>query len=125
MKKNIETIFKVCIRKNAAWMSAYFLGLATVPVMVAIPPFGSQTPPENVPTDLAQAVMNIINFVLGISSMIAVLMIIYAGFLYLVSGGNEDAVDRARRTMANAIIGLFIIGLAYAIVNVVITVISA
>lgn len=125
MKKNINKIGRFVSKKNVVIMSAYFLGVLTVPLIAVFPPFGTQTPPENVPTDLRQAVMNIINFILGISSMIAVLMIIYSGVLFMVSGGNEDALDRARRTMANAIIGIFIIGLGYAIVNVVIMVISA
>jgi hypothetical protein len=44
-------------------------------------------------------------------------MIIYAGFRYVSSGGNDDAVKGAKNTILYAIIGLVIVALAQIIVH--------
>lgn len=125
MEKKDNKIFRFSVKKNAAVVSAYVFGLITIPILTVIPSFGIKRPPANVPTDLVQAVLNITNYALGLAISIATLMIMYAGVLYMVSGGNEEAADRARKTLANAIVGIIIMGLAYAIVNVIVIVISA
>lgn len=94
-------------------------------ILVTLPVFGERHAPANVQTDLIQVMMNITNYILGVVSMIAVLMIVYSGLMYLTSGGNDDAVENAKRTLSNAIIGLIIVGLAYAIVTVVVFVITS
>jgi len=94
-----------------------------VPALIIIPGWGTTNKPENVPTDFRQAIMNLTNFILGLVAVIATLMIIYGGVLYLTSLGNEEASAVAKRTIANAIVGIFITGLAYAAVIVVTNVI--
>lgn len=81
--------------------------------------WGTTDKPSNVPTDIRQAVLNITNYVLGFVAIIATLMVVYGGVLYLTSLGNEEAAATARRTIANAIIGIFLAGLAYAMVQVI------
>jgi hypothetical protein len=93
--------------------------------LITIPVFGERYAPANVQTDLVQAVMNITNYILGVVAMIAVLMIIYSGLMYLTSGGNDERIEAARKTFSNAIIGMVIVGLAYAIAIIVVFVISA
>lgn len=58
----------------------------------------------------------IINIALSILSIIAVALVIYAGFLWMTSGGDEDKIDKAKRTLKNAVIGLIIILVAWGIV---------
>ncbi|MEK7496778.1 MAG: pilin [Patescibacteria group bacterium] len=72
-------------------------------------------PTESVePTKVASA---IINTVLGIVGVLAVVMIIYGGFLWLTSGGNEEKLSQAKTLLQNVVIGLFIILASYAIAN--------
>lgn len=71
---------------------------------------------KGVPKDINLALSNLVNLILGFITMIAVLVIIYGGVLYLTSMGNEDASKKAKQTIASGIIGLVICGLAYAIV---------
>ena len=71
-------------------------------------------------TDLKQTVLNIITFVLGLLGLIAVVMILYGGFIWLTAGGNEDKVGSAKKIISAAIVGLIIVLLAWAIVNFVI-----
>ena len=66
--------------------------------------------------DLKDTVINIIQWVLGILSLVAVVMIIFGGFTWMTAGGAEDKVDQAKRIITAAVIGLIIILLAWAIV---------
>jgi hypothetical protein len=85
--------------------------------------WGAKSAPTNVPTDIRGAIMNVTNWILGFVSIIATLIVIYGGVLYLTAAGNEEAVEKAKKTMSYGIIGVVICGLAYAIVIVVSTVI--
>lgn len=66
--------------------------------------------------DLKQSIINIINLALGLMSLVAVVMIIIGGFTWLTSGGNEEKVDKAKKTISAAVIGMVIIMVAWAIV---------
>ena len=55
-----------------------------------------------------------INLILGFLGVIFVILIIYAGFLYMTARGNDEQVGRAQNYIKNAIIGLIIILTAYA-----------
>ncbi len=85
--------------------------------------WGANCAPMKVPTDIRQAIMNVTNWILGFVAIIATLIVIYGGVLYLTAAGNEEAVEKAKKTISYGIIGIVICGLAYAIVIVVSTVI--
>ncbi len=55
---------------------------------------------------------------------ISVIMLIYGGFRYVISGGDSKKVTDAKNTILYAIIGLIISMLAYAIVRFVIGAVS-
>jgi len=85
--------------------------------------WGYSNPPANVQTDIESAIMNITNYILGFIAIIATLIVIYGGVLYLTAAGNDDQVGTAKKTIAAGVIGMVIAGLAYALVIVVSTVI--
>ena len=62
----------------------------------------------------------ITNTVLYAVGIVSVIMLIYGGLRYVVSGGDSKKVTDAKNTIMYAIIGLIISILAYAIVNFVI-----
>lgn len=64
------------------------------------------------------------NTLLLIIGIISVIMLIYGGFRYIVSGGDNKKVTDAKNTILYAIIGLIISLLAYAIINFVIAAIT-
>ncbi|MDD3285652.1 MAG: Ig-like domain-containing protein [Patescibacteria group bacterium] len=68
-------------------------------------------------TDPRIIVARIINIALLFLGVIAVGLIIYAGFLWMTSGGSEDKIDQAKNILKNAIIGLVIILSAWGIVS--------
>lgn len=64
-----------------------------------------------------QIVMKIIQIALSFLGFIAVVIVIYAGFLWMTSGGNEDRITEAKRWLRNGVIGLLIILSAWGIVT--------
>lgn len=72
-------------------------------------------------TDIRVVVANIIRVALGILGIVLVVLVIYAGFLWMTAAGNEDQISTAKQFMTNAAIGLAIILSAYAIVSFVIS----
>ncbi|MFA5188217.1 MAG: hypothetical protein WC460_02550 [Patescibacteria group bacterium] len=59
----------------------------------------------------------IIQTLLGLLGIISVAMILYAGFLYLTSQGQEPVLKKAKGILTTAIIGIVIILSAYAIAS--------
>ena len=66
--------------------------------------------------DAENIITTVINWVLGIAALIAVLMLIVGGILYVTAAGNSDRAKQARQTILYAVIGLIVIVLAYFIV---------
>jgi len=59
----------------------------------------------------------IIQYFLGFLGVIALILILYGGFIYMTSGGEEEKVGKAKKYIINAIIGLVIILSAFAITS--------
>ena len=117
MKKSIKALV-------ASSVAAYTLVYATgITFAATISGWGTEEKPSGVPTDIRAAIMNVTNWILGFIAIVATLVIIYGGVLYLTAGGNEDNVGAAKKTISYGIIGIVIAGLAYAMVIVVSTVI--
>lgn len=66
-------------------------------------------------------VAKIIRVGLGLLGTIAVVLVIYAGFLWMTAAGNEDKIKRAKDILKAAVIGLVIILSAFAITSFVIS----
>jgi cytochrome bd-type quinol oxidase subunit 2 len=62
----------------------------------------------------------ITNTILFIVGALSVIMLIYGGLRYIISGGDSKKVTDAKNTIMYAIIGLIIAVLSYAIINFVI-----
>lgn len=74
--------------------------------------------------DLPSLIGSYIRAFLGILGVFFVILIIYAGFLYLNSQGEAEKTKQAVALIKNAVIGLVIIFAAYAISSFVITAIT-
>lgn len=71
-------------------------------------------------TDPRIIVAKIIRVALGFLGIIVLVLILYGGFLWMTSAGNEEQIDKAKKFLINAVIGLAIILSALAIVQFVI-----
>ncbi len=60
----------------------------------------------------------IINFALYAVGIVAVIMIIYGGYIYMTSRGNADQAKRGRTILIWAILGLAVVLAASALVNI-------
>jgi len=60
---------------------------------------------------------NLIRIVLGFVGMIFLVLIIWAGIQWMMSGGNEQSIEQAKKRIINATIGLTVIILAYSIAS--------
>lgn len=66
--------------------------------------------------DIRLIIANIIRVALGLIGIILVCLMLYAGYLWMTSGGNEEQIAQAKSIIRNAVIGLAIILSAYSIV---------
>ncbi len=66
-------------------------------------------------SSISQTVGKVIGYVLSFVGVIFLILIIYAGFTWMLARGNEADVKKAKDLMYDAIIGLVIIMSAYAI----------
>lgn len=64
---------------------------------------------------LEETIGVIINIILSLVGVILVVLIVYAGFLWMTAGGEEKKVESAKTILKNSIIGLIITLLAYGI----------
>jgi len=67
------------------------------------------------PTPLPELIGNIINVGLSVLGIVAVILFIYGGYLWMTGRGKEERITKAKETLEAAIIGLIIILAAYAI----------
>ena len=75
---------------------------------------------SGVPANLfgdAGIITTVTNLLLFIAGALAVIMLIWGGLRYTISGGNASAVTAAKNTVLYAIVGLIVAFLAFAAVN--------
>ena len=64
---------------------------------------------------ISQIVGQLVNAVISLVGTILVVLIIYAGFLWMTAQGAEEKVKKAKAILTNAVIGMIIIFAAYSI----------
>ena len=67
--------------------------------------------------DLRVLIVRIINVILGFLGLVAVCIVLYAGYLWMTSQGNEEVVAAAKKMLVNGAIGLVIILSAYGVTS--------
>lgn len=77
--------------------------------------------PANANTGLLTGIAGIVQFALLIAGLLAFCYALYGGFSYLTAGGKDDGATAGRKIIINAVIGLIIIFMSYAIVSFVIS----
>lgn len=55
------------------------------------------------------------NFIAGTMGSLSFVFLLYAGYLYVTSAGNEDSVSKSKKIIMGAIIGLVLAGAAFAL----------
>ena len=65
--------------------------------------------------DVRETAGSIVKAFMGLLGIVAVLLILYGGFKWMTSQGNEEQVGDAKKIIISGVIGLIIIMSAYAI----------
>lgn len=65
--------------------------------------------------DVFSTLSSIINYALSFLGMIALLLMLYAGIIWMIARGNEEEINKAREILKGAFIGLVIILSSYAL----------
>jgi hypothetical protein len=67
--------------------------------------------------NLDQLIVFLTNFFLSFATTVAILALIYGGYLWIIDGGEGSMAEKARKVLAGAVIGLLIIITAYTLIN--------
>ena len=70
---------------------------------------------------IAGKVVEVLNFAVGLSVVIAVAMIIFSGYMFITSAGDPDKVEKGKNALTAAIVGMIIVFLARLLVVFLIT----
>lgn len=122
MKKNLLTLLGLVLITN-------LLSFAVAPSMLAdtdgeidtlileqLEPIQSVYGQDDVDSKtFARAIADIIKIVLGFLGLIFLILILWAGFRWMTSAGNEEQITQAKKMMVAAVIGAAIVLAAYAI----------
>lgn len=71
--------------------------------------------------DVSVFVGNIIKAMLALLGVIVLIFMVYGGYLWMMSGGNDQMVKKSKDILINAVIGLVIVLAAYAITTFVVS----
>lgn len=72
-------------------------------------------------TDLPATVGRIVGILLGLLGVVFVILVIFAGFNWMMAQGDETKIAKARKTIIQGVVAIIIIFAAYAITSFVIT----
>jgi len=70
---------------------------------------------------LPEIVGNTIKLILQFLGVILLVLVIYGGFLWMTSAGDEEKITKAKKIITSAVVGVLIVVLAYVITHFVMT----
>lgn len=91
-----------------------------IPLGVTIGGFNF-TPPAvkdvfTTPQGVMEMVVFLLNTLVGLSALVAVIMIIISGYLFITAAGEPEKIQKAQSTITAAIVGMIIVLLARTII---------
>ncbi len=113
------------------------IGLIAIGSMIALPVFAQRPGNDQMDTfggsdggienplgstdSLTKVLKNVINWMLGLVGFLALIALIVGGGRMIVDFGNEEQVKKAKATILWAVVGLAVVVLSYAIINIVVS----
>jgi hypothetical protein len=68
-------------------------------------------------TDARFVILGLVKTLLGFTSLLALIMVIYGGFIWLTAAGKEDRIKKGRDILVWATIGLVVLMAAWGLVT--------
>ena len=97
-------------------MKKYILLALAMSMLIVVPVFGATTTFDNPltgTTDITSLISKIIDFLIfDVAFPVAILLVVYAGYLYMSSGGNEQKIKTAHKALIWALIGFAVVLIA-------------
>lgn len=117
------------MKKLLSASSTALVYLLHTPITLAQAPARTQAPdvnivvqpPErgiNVQTDVGTIISNGISIIFVVAILAVLFMLVTGGFNWIMSGGDKDAIGKARARILNALIGLVILAVAFVLARV-------
>ena len=96
-------------KKNVFFLATLFIvGVFILPLISSAQTIVPQI--EGLTTvDIRVAAGSIIQLFLGLLGLIALVIVLYGGFVWMTSGGNEEKISQAKKILSAGVIGLVII----------------
>jgi hypothetical protein len=75
-------------------------------------------------TSLTDLIAKVLKILLTFAGVAVVVAMVYGGYLYIMAAGNDEMAEKGKNALINSTIGLVIILLAYALVNILVTLVT-
>jgi len=93
---------------SSIFLSSFLFVFASSIALGAVTDVGPESP-----TELIGLIENIAGWFQAIVLIIAIIMIIYAGFVWMTAAGDEEKLGKARKTLVWGLVGIGIALFAY------------
>ena len=104
-------------------MKKAILSILAISMLIAIPVITNAYIPQQMPTATAvnfwDLLFKVLTWFFNIALIIAAIFIVYAGWMYITAGGDEEKSKKGLSTLVQALIGIGIIMLAKVLIYVV------
>lgn len=70
-------------------------------------------------TPLGDIISNLVKIAFVVASLLVLAMLIFGGIQWIISGGDKEAVGKARSRIIAALIGLAVLALTFLIINII------
>ena len=117
------------LQRSSFWASVVkvfsfvaIFAIMAMPAVAGAQIFGSEDLPAQFEAETetaSQLIIRVLNILLGVVGLVAVLFLVWGGFKYITSAGEEGAIEAAKGTIINALIGIVVVLLAFALVRIV------
>lgn len=105
-------------------LTAPFVALAYDSKNTGLTSTGSQAGFGANPADVSVMIGTVIKAALGMVGVVFLVLMVYAGYLWMIARGDEGKVEKAKNTIINSVIGIVIVVAAYAITYYVVNALS-
>jgi fumarate reductase subunit D len=102
-------------KKDMARLACIIFSLAPLSAFAGLSELQGVAPDKPIKKVLA----DMTTWILGFGILLCVILIIWGGITYVASVGDEQRIEKSKKTIHYAIYGIAIIGLSYAMIKVV------
>ena len=94
----------------------FFLIFISMPYIASAQMFSVPNPLRNI-TSIQEVIRALIDVAFAAAGIVAVIYLIVGGFRYITSSGNAEAIEGAKATIVNSIVGLIVVFISFLLVN--------